>query len=304
MELRTLRYFITVAELLSFSAAAEKLKLSQSAISRQIQLLEDELGVQLFDRGGRQVFLTTAGRDLLERSYAVQKEVASLTSRATELASGTHGIIRIGATPQTLESLISLMLPEFQQKHPEARISLTEDGSENLAQAVERGDIDLAVGSLDRDHNLESRPLFPLVVLAALPKNHRLSQRKSIEVEELANEQVLLLRKDFMTRKLFDGACLVARVTPRVLIESASPHCLLALVQSGLGLAIIPSTVRFAKGHPPIAPLTQNGRRLGLPLRILWDPRRYTPPVVRNFIDELSEYSKTNYQGKAFRVAT
>lgn len=303
MELRTLRYFITVAELLNFSAAAEKLRLSQSAVSRQVQLMEEELGIQLFDRVGRKVLLTTAGRDLLERSYAVQKEMSSLTARATELASGIGGIIRIGATPQTLESLISLMLPQFQQKHPEARISLTEDGSARLAQAVERGDIDLAVGSLDQDHKLESRPLFPLVVLAALPKNHRLSEHKSIEVEELANEQVLLLRKDFMTRKLFDGACLVARVAPRVLIESASPHCLLALVQSGLGLAIIPSTVRFAKGHPPVAPLTQNGRSLGLSLRILWDPRRYAAPLVHNFIDELSEYARTNYQGKSFRVA-
>lgn len=304
MELRTLRYFTTVAELLSFSAAAEKLGLSQSAVSRQVQLMEEELGCQLFDRVGRKVFLTPVGRDLLERSYDVQKGIASLTSRAAELASGTHGIIRVGATPQTLESLISLILPRFQREHPETRFSLIEDGSANLALALERGDIDLAVGALDRHRNLKSHPLFPLVVLAALPRNHPLSQRKSIEIGELANDQVLLLRKDFMTRKLFDGACQVAHVGPRVLIESASPHCLLTLVQSGLGVAIVPSTVRFAKGHPPVVPLTQNGRHLGIWMYALWDPRRYTPPVVHSFIDELSEYTKTNYPGKSLGVGS
>src|SRR5690242_5441450 len=126
MEFRTLRYFIKVAESLSFSSAAEKLKLSQSALSRQIQMMEDELGLSLFDRAGRKVFLTAAGVDLLERAYEVQKAVSSLTTRASELASGTHGIIRVGATPQTLESLISLTLPKFQSKHPGAQILLME----------------------------------------------------------------------------------------------------------------------------------------------------------------------------------
>lgn len=299
MELRTLNYFITVAEMLHFSAAAEKLGLSQSAMSRQIQLLEEQLGVRLFDRMGRKVFLTTAGRDLLERSYEVRKAISSLTARATELASGNHGIIRVGATPQTLESLISKMLPQFQRRCPEARISLVEGGGANLEQALDRGDLDLAIGALDQNHGFESRPLFSLEVLAALPKNHRLSHCKSIEIGELANEQLLLLRKEFMSRKVFDDACLAAHVVPRVLIESASPHCLLALVQSGLGLAIIPSTVPVAKGRPHVVPITQNSRLLRISVGILWDPRRYTPPVVRSFIEELSKYTKNNYQRKS-----
>ncbi len=302
MELRTLRYFITVAELLNFSAAAENLKISQSAVSRQILLLEDELGVPLFDRVGRKVFLTQAGSELLDHAYEVQKGVSSLRSKAAEIVSGTHGVVRIGATPQTLETLLTPILTQFQKRLPEARILLVENGSAKLVQEVERGNIDLVVGALDGDHELESRPLFPLVVLVALPKDHRLRKRKSIEVAELSNEQLLLLRKDFMTRKLFDGACSVARVAPRVLIESASPHCLLALVQGGLGLAIIPSTVHLAKGHPPVVPLTQNGCRLGIQMRALWDPRRHVPPLVRSFIEDLAAYTKNKYPGSSFHV--
>lgn len=302
MEMRTVQYFITVAELLNFSAAANKLGLSQSAISRQVQLMEAELGVQVFDRVGRKVFLTPAGRDLLERCYEVRNGMDSLTARATELASGTQGTIRIGATPQTLESVVSRILPRFMQKHPDLRISLVEDGSAKLSETVERGEIDLAIGALGADRGLKSRTLFPLVVLVALPAEHPLGRRKSIDVEDLADEQVLLLRKDFMTRQLFDGACQVAHVSPRILIESASPHCLLALVQSGLGLAVIPSTVRLEKGHPRALPLTQKGRQLGLWMHAVWDPRRYTPPAVMNFIEALVQHTETDYPGKSFRI--
>lgn len=303
MDLRTLRHFTTLAELLSFSAAAKELGLSQSAVSRQIQLMEAELNLKLFDRVGRKVFLTSVGRELLDHGYEIQRGLDSFLSRAADLASGKQGVLRIGATPQTLESLISLILPRFQRKHPEVPISLVEDGSANLAQAVERGDIDLAVSALDREGSLRSRPLFPLVVLAAVPQNHPLSKRASVELSEIENESVMLLRKDFMTRKLFDGACQVAHIQPRVLIESASPHCLLTLVQSGLGVAIIPSTVRLPKGHVPTIPLTHHQNPLGVWMHALWNPRRFTPPVARNFIDELSAYTEKHYPGKSFRIA-
>ena len=302
MEMRTVQYFIEVAERLSFSAAAAKLGLSQSAISRQIRLMEEELGVQVFDRVGRRVFLTPAGRDLLERSYAVRKDMDSLTSRASELASGTQGTLRVGATPQTLESLVARILPEFMKTHPDLGITLVEDGSARLAETLERGDIDLAVGALGAGRGLKSRALFPLVALVAFPDGHALARRKNVEIADLADEQVLLLRKEFMTRQLFDGACQVAHVAPRALLESASPHCLLALVQSGLGLAIIPSTVRIAKAHPAVRPLTQKGRQLGLWMHAFWDPRRYTPPAVTNFIDALTRHTRHDYPGKSFRI--
>src|SRR5262245_9963310 len=302
MELRTLKYFTAVAESLSFSVGAEKLGLSQSAVSRQIQLLEQELGVRLFDRVGRRVRITPAGRELMESSYQVQNVVASLESRAREISTGSLGLIRIGATPQTLESLIAPLLPRFQQKHPEARFLLVEDGSVNLADGVERGHIDVAVCALDRERNLKSEPLFPLVALAVLPRDHPFQCRKSLEVSQLATEQLLLLRKDFMTRALFDGACQIAHVTPRVLIESASPQCLLPLVNGALGIAVLPSTIRLPRGHPPVVPLTQNGRQLGRWMQALWDPRRYTSPLVQQFIGELVSYTRKDYPGKDYRI--
>lgn len=300
VEFRTLQYFIAVAEALSFSTAAARLGISQSAVSRQVQLLEQELGLRLFDRVGRKVFLTPAGRDLLERGYQVRKGLDSLASRAGELAAGSSGTLRIGATPQTLESLIARILPGFVKKHPEMRIELVEDGSGNLVRALQAGHIDVAVGALERDQGLESRRLFPLVTLVALPERHRLSRHKVVEVEQLAGEPLLLLREGFMTRRLFDGACQVARLTPRIVLESGSPHCLLALVDSGLGLAVVPSTVRFPHGHPRVVPLAQNGRALGLWMQAVWDSRRYTSAAVHNFVATLAAQTARDYPGRAF----
>ena len=300
--MRTLEYFVSVAELLSFSATAEKLGVSQSAVSRQIQLMERELGVLLFDRVGRKVFLTSSGRDLLERSYEVQKGMASLTARASELSIGTQGTLRIGATPQTLESVLARIVPRFMRQHPEVRIALLEDGSVNLGGALERGTIDIVIAAMTGDRGFESRALFPLVALVAMPASHRLARRRNIEITELAEEEMLLLRPGFMTRQIYDGACKVAHISPRILLESASPHCLLAMVHSNLGLAVIPSTVRFTKAHPRAVPLMQHGRVLGLWMHVLWDPRRYTPPAAHKFIAALCEQTAVDYPGKSLRI--
>lgn len=167
-------------------------------------------------------------------------------------------------------------------------------------RALEVGRIDVAVGALERDEGLASRRLFPLVVLVALPRDHRLGRRKVIEVEELAQERVLLLREGFMTRRMFDGACQVAHISPRVVLESGSPHCLLALVDSGLGVGIVPSTVRFGEDPPRVAPLAQGGRVLGMWMQAAWDPRRYTSAAVHNFVADLGEQTRTDYPGRAF----
>ena len=103
MKLQHLRYFIGVAEHRSFSRAAERMHVSQSALSRQMQILEDELGVMLFDRIGRRIVLTPAGQDLLSRCQTVIHDIEAIRTRANELAGGGTGVLRLGVTPQTLE---------------------------------------------------------------------------------------------------------------------------------------------------------------------------------------------------------
>jgi LysR family cyn operon transcriptional activator len=302
VDLRNLRYFVSVAQQLSFSRAALHLNVSQSALSRQIGALEEELDVRLFDRIGRGIALTPAGEDLLTRSQAILHDVSAMKARAEELAGGTKGVLRLGATPQTIESLLARVLREYRRVAPGVDIALVEDGSGRLLQQVQSGAVHIAIGAYPSDGALESRVLFPLGVLAAIPADHPLATRKSIDVTDLANEPILLLHPVFMTRQLFDGACQITHLNPRVIIESGSPHCLLALADCGHGIAIIPSTVRLSYVRPRIVPLLLEGRQLGLWISAIWDPRRYLPPIARAFVDVLHDFTRRDYPGKAFRL--
>lgn len=302
MELRSLASFVTVAESLSFSRGAERLGLSQSALSRQIQALEEELKVRLFDRLGRRVLLTPAGEDLLGRARALLKDVQSFRSRAEDLSGGATGILRVGATPQTLESLVSKLLTRFCARCPGVSLELVEDGAASLLDQVERGVIHVAVAALPHGSPLRGRELFPLGVLAIVPPRHALARRQRVEVAELASERLLLLRRAFMTRQLFDGACQIARVTPRAILESASPHALVALAGEGHGVAIIPSTVRLGDARHRALPLHLGGRQLGVVMSAIWDPRRYLSPAVGMFVEEAYRFTRRDYPGRSFHL--
>lgn len=303
MNLRYLRYFVGVAEDLSFSRAAVRLNISQSALSRQVQLLEQDLGVRLFDRIGRRIALTPAGRDLLDRCYIILRNVESFCSRAEELAGGSTGFLRVGATPQTLESLISRFLPRYREKYPDVEVSLVEDGAASLLQQVETGTVQVAIAARAPGSHLHGSVLFPLGVLAVVPSGHPLMARTAIDITEIAEEPLLLLRKEFMSRQLFDGACQVAQMRPRIIIESASPHCLLSLAAVDLGVAIVPSTVLLNGMEPHAIPLQQDGKQLGFWMSAVWDPRRYRPPPAIAFVEELHAATRDGYPGQAFRFS-
>jgi LysR family cyn operon transcriptional activator len=303
MKLQHLRYFIGIAECRSFSRAAERLHISQSALSRQMQILENELGVMLFDRIGRRIVLTPAGQDLLSRSQAVIHDIEAISTRAGELAGGATGILRLGVTPQTLESLVSRFISQFRREYPESVITIVEDGSANLAELVEKGQIDVAIGALPEGSTLESRKLFPLAVLCVVPSSHRFKGKTSIRVEELKGEPLLLLRRQFMTRQLFDGACKLANLKQRILIESNSPHSLLSLVTVQLGIAIIPSTSLLDKLRPNALLLKHQRNLLSCSMSAIWHPRRYRSSISQAFVDELCRYTRMDFPGSYFLLS-
>jgi len=295
-----MRYFTAVAEDLSFSRASERLNISQSALSRQIQLFEEELSVRLFDRIGRSIALTPAGQELLQRCQTVLSDVESIGRRAGELAGGTAGRLRVGATPQTLESVIARFLPGFVKSFPNVEITLVEDGSARLSDQLERGRLDLAIAGWSAGSILAGRELFPLVTLAVVPAGSPLKTKQRLDITDLDGENLLLLRRQFMTRAIFDSACQAAGARPRVMIESGSPHCLLAFVASGLGTAVIPSTVLLDTLHASAIPVYRGNAQLGCGMCIVWDPRRHLSPVAEAFVDALQMATGDRYPGQEF----
>ena len=194
MNLRHLRAFVSIADAGGFARAANRMNLSQPALSRQIHALETELGVSLFDRLGRRVQLTSEGEDLLRRGRRLLTEADSLGERARLLKAGETGILRVGATPQVIENMLANFLTQYRRRHPAVEVHLVEDGGVRLPSRLERGDVHLAF--TPASGRFESRLLYPMHVLAALPPTHRLGRRATLEVAELAEEPLLVLRRD------------------------------------------------------------------------------------------------------------
>ena len=297
VNLRHLRTFVLVAEAGGVHRATSRLNLSQPAASRQIHALEAELGVPLFDRIGRRVQLTAEGEDLLRRSRRLLAEADSLSERAAALKKGAAGLLRVGATPQVIENPLAGFLEHFRRRHPGVEVQFVEDGGANLPSRLDRGHVLLALMAVD-DERFRYRLLYPVCGVAVLAESHGLAGRRTLDVAELAEEPLLLLRGGFASRDWFDAACSVARIRPRVLLESAAPHAAIALARAGYGIAVVPSTVQIPRAGVRAVPLVQRGVPIGRWLRIGWDPERFLAPYAERFVEELVSYCKRKHPGQ------
>jgi DNA-binding transcriptional LysR family regulator len=297
MNFRHLRAFATIADTGGFARAAARLNLSQPALSRQIHALEADLGVPLFDRIGRRARLTSEGEDLLRRSRRLLAEADALGERARSLKSGETGILRVGATPQVIENLLAGFLTHYRRRHPGVEVHLIEDGGARLHGHLERGDVHLTMTAVSGTR-FQDRLLYPMHLLAVLPPRHRLGRRAVLEIAELSNEPLLVLRRGFGSREWFDAACEIARIRPQVLLESSAPHTLAALAATDYGIAILPSNAQVPRGVVPILPIVHNGVSIGSWSHIAWDPQRFLAPYAEQFVGELVTYCRRDYPGR------
>jgi LysR family transcriptional regulator, cyn operon transcriptional activator len=295
MNLRHLHAFVSIAEAGGIARAGARLTVSQPAASRQILALEAELGVRLFDRIGRRLRLTSEGEDLLRQSRRLLMDAELLGARARALKGGHTGILRVGATPMAIEHTLSRFLGQYRLRHPGVEVHFVEDGGLRLLGRLEHGDVHMAL--VVPNDRFRYRLLYPVHNLGVLPRKSRLGRRRAVEVADLAEEPLLLLHRTFGSREWFDSACDVAHVRPRVLLESAAPHTLIALTDVGYGVAVVPSTVRVPGGVRAVT-LVQRGASIGRWLTIAWDPQRSLPAYGEQFVDDLVMYCRRDYPGR------
>lgn len=297
MNLRDLRTFIAVADAGGVARAAARLHVSQPTASRQIQALEAELGVTLFDRVGRRVRLTSEGDDLLQRTRRLLVDAESLGERARTLKAGQTGVLRVGATPQGIESHLVDFLALYRRCHPGVEVHLVEDGGSRLPGRLDRGDVHLAIMP-EGEQRFDSRLLSPNFLLAVLPKTHRLRRRAVLDIRELLDDPLLLPSRGFASREWFYAACQVAHIKPRVLFESTTPQTLIALAAGGYGVAVMPTGVLIPRGRVRAVPLLHRGAPIGRWRMIAWNPERFLAPYAESFINEIVAYSRRNYPNR------
>src|SRR5262245_53633210 len=293
MDLKRLRTFVTVAELGTVSRAALGLRISQSALSRQIGELEQEFGFRLFDRVGRRLILTAVGAQLLGDCRGLLGQVVALGERVELLRRGGRGVLKVAAPPQTIESVLSTFLPRYAARFPSVQVELTEALGADQSAMLERGEVHVGIRH-DRyaGRHFASRTLPPDEALAASHPSLELGHAGMIELSRLVSHPLLLLQSGYSVRRVFNAACRLAGVEPHILLESRAPHTLLALAEAGRGVAIIPSLLRTDRYTLSIVRVMHERKPLREPLVIHWDKRRPLPPYAESFCEALAEYMR------------
>jgi len=291
MDLRHIRYFLAVAEAGTVTRAAELLHVSQPAISRQIRDLEREIGVVLFERVGRNVRLTGPGEDLLADGRAMLRQAETLRNHARALTAGESGVLRVGATPQTLERLFPALLAQTQKVLPDVKVRLHEGTTQSLIDDLRAGQIHLAITAYWPEWESSARILGVANLLAVYSSAHR-REAKQIELKELADKSLLLLKRGFGSRDLFDAACHVAHIRPSIFLESSSPGTLLRLAKAGHGTAVIPASVQVEDRDLAVRAIAHEGRVFELPFAVHWNPLRNLPRYAERFVDLLETHAQ------------
>jgi DNA-binding transcriptional LysR family regulator len=253
MDLRSVRYFVSVAEQLHFGRAAERMNVVQSAISQQIKRLEEELDTKLFERSGNELRLTEAGRQMLPECRRLLVQADRTIKVAKSVGAGIRGRINFAFVDNSIASLIPSLVGEFRARRPEVELGL--QALNRIEQTASLEDRLIDIGLMPPpvppgDFDSEVVVSAPLAV--ALPRGHALASKSSLSLCELSSEPFVLFPAAMHTRirEIILTACASASFIPRVAQEATQLHTLLALVGAGLGVTLVPRWVasEFIRG--------------------------------------------------------
>jgi DNA-binding transcriptional LysR family regulator len=303
MELRHLRYFVAVAEELHFGRAAERLRIAQPPLSRQIRDLERELGTPLFERGPRGVELTPAGRAFLPEARLTLAQAERAQRTAQRAARGETGRLRVGFVDAATHSgILPDVLGFFRMHLPSIGLSLLEMDPPQQAEALRDGRIDLGLlesppPDADRWLHVETVHADPLV--AALPHGHRLAGRARLSVADLAEESFVLFPRH-VAPALYDdiiARCRSAGFSPRVVQEAAGWHTVASLVGAGVGVAFVPRSLGELR-QPGVAYRAVRDLRVDMGLSAVWK-RNEKSPVRERFVTALKTVARARSRATA-----
>lgn len=283
MELRHLRYFTALAETLNFTRAAERVHVTQSTLSHQIKQLEDEVGEQLFERGGRLVALTESGEGFLPFAAQALKEVDQGLSVLKRDPNALSGVVRVGTTHTFNIGFIPTCAASFLERYPTVRIVVEELAAEAIDRALETEQLDIGIAYRPAGpSDLRFEPLYNEEMVLVVSEGHPLAARKRLRMVELHRQRLVLLPKSFATRHLLDecfGAC---GAEPVVVAEMNTLAPMLGLARRTMIGAIVAKNAVLPASGLRVIPLESP-----TPVRtpgVLWRRNTNQAAPVRSFV--------------------
>jgi DNA-binding transcriptional LysR family regulator len=288
MEILQLKYFCVVAHMGHMTKAAQELYIAQPSLSQTIGRLEEELGVPLFDRQGRQIRLNQYGKTFLEHVEHIFTELEMGQRKIRDMAGLDQGEVSLSVTALRLMPDI---LQDFLALYPHVGFHMFQDSTLQMQHRLESGEIDLCISALPViQSGVHWKPLLTEEIFLIVPPNHPLAGREGVPLREVAQESFVSLPVGDGLRDVTDDLCKQAGFTPHITLEGSEPAAIYDLVEAGLGIAFAPSLARSRPRLPEASwlhitePLCQ--RTLG----IAWSEERYLSQATCSFRQFVIDY--------------
>ena len=288
MELRQLKYFVKVAELLSFSKAAKSLYITQSTLSQQIKQLEDELDVALLFRNNHKVTLTEAGETFLKGAKKTLAEADDNKAKILDIASGHRGILNVGVT-YSFGSILTESVLAFKKEYPDVALNVTYRSMMELMEMVSDGNLDLALSfrSSEKIDNVESHILFDNKLCIVVRENHPLTRKEFVRLADLENYELILPSAGLQARSAFENIIADRNLNLKVAIESNEVNSILNLLRKSNYATILSETVILE--HDGLTTINIDDAECSMEGCIHFCINRYRKRSVEEFIRLLSE---------------
>jgi len=282
MEWHQLEYFKAVAQMQHVTHAAQRLSLSQPALSRAIAKLEEELGFPLFDRCGKNIVLNRYGLIFLQHVERAMQEITVGKQVIQDLLHPDHGSVSLSFLHSLGSNLVPGLLSKFLPNNPDIQFKLYQNATKFLLDQLDAGEIDLCLCSpVATREKIEWEPLFTEELFVIVPTEHRLAKRSSIELNEIKDEPVVTFKQDYGLRILADQFFKEAGLSPFITFEGEEIITVAGLVEAKLGVALIPHVVGLAKTNIVFLPISKPKcqRTIGM----AWTKERYLSPAAQKF---------------------
>ena len=250
MQLHQLEYVLAVARHHSFTRAAEEINIAQSSLSQQISNLEKELGVNLFTRTTRSVYLSSVGEDFVEHAMRIMAEVSAAQQCIQEYVSIDKGHLAVGIIPVVAHYSIPRLLADFNKEFPGVKLSLIENQDDELLDMLSSSKLDLAiVQHADSNSPFQYFPLYVDNMVLLTSKRHPLAFRKSVDLSELKKEKFIITPPTSGHHHDFEKACNAIGFEPNVIMTCSSVKTIMGLTIEGIGISVLSSKVASGMGE-------------------------------------------------------
>lgn len=291
LSLQLLDQFVVLARTKNFTRAAEELHLSQSALSRAIQKLEDQLGQPLFERKPREVVLTELGELLLQRAKHILQLMEDTFSELSE--AGRRGRIRLGAIPTIAPYFLPSLLSSFAKKYPDIAVIVQEDTTENLIKRCHHGEIDLAILALPLlAKNLEVEALFDEELLLVVPVGHPLAASKTLPIDAVEGFPFVMLNEAHCLTDNIATFCRRKAVQPVTVERTSQLATVQELVSLNHGVSIVPDMARKIDTSEQRVYRSFTGEKPRRTVAMMWNAQRFQSKAVKALMEHLRKHKQ------------